>query len=517
MFMEYLVQHLLENSARRLPGKVAVVCNEERLSYAEVNACADCVAGWLRGAGIKRQDRVALFLDNSTESIVALFGVLKADAIFVMPSAVMKARKLNFILRDSGARVLITHQSKSAVVNEAVADLPDLHTVVWAGDQQGNHHSPALENVSLEEVLSSRCSVPQPRNIDFDLAAIIYTSGTTGEPKGVMAAHANLLSAVRSIAAYLESGESDIILSTLPLSFGYGLCQVLTTFYSGGTLILGKSFVFPYKILEQLARERATGMPIVPTMAAMLLKLDFTKLDLSHLQYITNAASALPVAHIRRLQDLLPGVRIYSMYGLTECIRVSYLPPAELDRKPGSVGVPMPNEEVFVVDEHGREVGPHSVGELVVRGSNVMRGYWNASNETAKKFRTGRYPGEALLHTGDLFYRDEDGYLYFVARMDDIIKTKGERVSPKEVEDVLCGLGGVAESAVIGVPDELLGQAIKAFIVPEGTSALTQRDVLGHCHRNLEPFMIPKYVEFVESLPKTANGKVYKKQLNTQI
>ncbi|MEX1352289.1 MAG: AMP-binding protein, partial [Desulfobacterales bacterium] len=352
------------------------------------------------------------------------------------------------------------------------------------------------------------------RSIDLDLATIIYTSGSTGEPKGVMSAHYNVVAAATSIATYLENVENDIILSALPLSFDYGLYQILMAFLFGGTVVLEKSFVYPYKVLERLIEEKATGFPIVPTMLALLLQIeDLGKFDFSSLRYISNTAAALPVAHIKKLRALFPQVNIYSMYGLTECKRVSYLPPKDIDRRPGSVGIPMPNEEVFVVDENGKELEPGEIGELVVRGSNVMQGYWNAPEETALRFRPGRYRGDAMLYTGDLFKKDEEGFLYFVARKDDMIKTKGERVSPKEIENTLCELDGVAEAAVIGVPDDIYGQAVKAFIVAKKNIELTEKTVMNYCLKNLEPFMVPKYLEIRDSLPKSPSGKIDKKQL----
>jgi len=263
-----------------------------------------------------------------------------------------------------------------------------------------------------------------------------------------------------------------------------------------------------------LIQERVTGFPIVPTMVAILLQMEnLAKFELSSLRYITNTAAALPVAYIRKLQGLFPHVNLYSMYGLTECKRVSYMPPDTLNDKPDSVGIAMPNEEVFVVNSEGREVGPEEVGELVVRGSNVMQGYWNDPEETARTFSPGRYRGEALLYTGDLFRKDEEGFLYFVSRKDDMIKTKGERVSPKEIENTLCEIDGVVESTVIGVPDEIFGQAIKVFIVPKTENNLTEDQVIKYCMKNLEPFMVPKYVEFRDSLPKSPAGKIDKKKL----
>jgi long-chain acyl-CoA synthetase len=519
-----LVTDLLENSAARLPSKVALICGNDRLTYQQIDQAADQFATSLINLGITRQDRVVIFMDNSSESVISLFGVLKAQAIFVMPSATMKAKKLNYILRDSGARILITQFNKARVVQEALDGAEGLHHVIWVGAIPSLPGSRSVAMHSWADSLSYNspasdlpCALgraPCAGGIDLDLASIIYTSGSTGEPKGVMSAHYNVVAATRSITSYLGNVESDIIMDVLPLSFDYGLYQVLMAFLFGGTVVLEKSFLYPYKILEKVVEERVTGFPLVPTMAALILQMeDLSRFDFSSLRYLTNTAAALPVAYIRKLQTLFPHVKIFSMYGLTECKRVSYLPPDQLDKRPDSVGIPIPNEEVFVVDENGREVAPEQVGELVIRGSNVMQGYWNAPEETAKRFRPGRYRAEALLYSGDLFRRDKEGFLYFVARKDDMIKTKGERVSPKEIENALCEMDGVAEAAVIGVPDDIFGQAIKAFVVMKRGSTVTEQDVIKHCSKNLEPFMIPRFVTFVDAFPKSPSGKIDKKEL----
>jgi long-chain acyl-CoA synthetase len=557
-----LVNNFLENSAARLPDKVALIFDSKRLTYSEINQAADQLASALINLGIKRQDRVVIFMDNSAESVIALFGILKTGAIFIMVNATMKTKKLGYIFKDSGARALITHSNKARIIHEALEGASALEHVLWVGSipklpASGSASicfhgwDEALSNASVQRsafrepqgpvkdpeqsrweqsrrafsvqpsAISGEslapCSMPSALcccGIDLDLATIIYTSGSTGEPKGVMSAHYNMAAAARSITQYLGNVEDDIILNVLPLSFDYGLYQVLMAFLFGGTVVLERSFLYPYKILEKVVEEKVTGFPLVPTMAALLLQMeDLSKLDFSALRYMTNTAAALPVAYIRKLQSLFPHVKIFSMYGLTECKRVSYLPPDQLDKRPDSVGIPIPNEEVFVVDENGNEVPPGQVGELVIRGANVMQGYWNAPEETAKRYRPGRYRGEALLYSGDLFRRDEEGYLYFVARKDDMIKTKGERVSPKEIENALCEMEGVAEAAVIGVPDDIFGQAIKAFVVVKKGSEISEKNVIGYCSRNLEPFMVPKYVEFVEAFPKSASGKIDKKQL----
>jgi acyl-CoA synthetase (AMP-forming)/AMP-acid ligase II len=248
-------------------------------------------------------------------------------------------------------------------------------------------------------------------------------------------------------------------------------------------------------------------------MAAILLQFDLGKYDWSNLRYLTNAGAALPIEHVRQLRRLLPHVRLYSMYGLTECMRASYLPPDEIDRRPDSVGRGIPNEEVYVVDEEGNRVGPNTVGELVVRGSHVMQGYWNLPHETQQRLRPGPLPGQRVLYSGDLFRTDEEGFLYFVGRKDDIIKSRGEKVSPKEVENALYQLPEIAEAVVIGVPDAILGQAVKAVVTVRSGNRLTERDVLRHCAGRLEDFMVPKLVEIRASLPRTHNGKIDKKAL----
>ena len=520
-----LVHHFLENSATRVPDKIALIGDDQRLTYRQLNTRADQLAAALITMGIKRRDRVVILLDNSVESVISLYGVLKAGAAFVMLNPGMKSGKLNFILNDSGARALITHAGKAALISEAAADAPEMRHVLWCNTSQpvelplGKARTKLTTSASWDAVVNAAERSPLERKplIDVDLATIIYTSGSTGEPKGVVSAHYNIVAAARSITTYLNNTEDDIILNTLPLSFDYGLYQSFMAPLFGGTLVLEKSFTFPYRILERLVQEKVTGFPIVPTMAALLLQMeDLGKFDFGALRYITNTAAALPVSYILKLQSLFPRITIFSMYGLTECKRVAYLPPEELTRRPASVGFAIPNEEVFIVDDRGEEVGPNTVGELVVRGANVMQGYWNRPEETAKTFRPGLYRGDALLYTGDLFKKDDEGFLYFVARKDDLIKTKGERVSPKEIENALCGMPGVVEAAIIGVPDEILGQAIKAYVVPTSNTILTAEQVMKFCSQNLEAFMVPKYVEFREFLPKSASGKIDKKTLKAE-
>jgi len=513
-----LVNYFLENSAARLPDKIALICAGQKIAYRRLNESADKFASALIEMDVRRQDRVIIFLDNSVEAVIALFGILKAGATFIMLNATMKANKLNFILKDSGARAIVTHERKGGVVNKAVEGVDQLKCIIWCPD--ANQHKETKKrpkNFSWSALLEKPYPVQYekfPRTIDVNIATIIYTSGSTGRPKGVVSAHYNVVAVAKSVTSYLENVESDIILNALPLSFDYGLYQVLMTFLLGGTLVLESSFLYPYRVVERLVLERVTGFPIVPTMLAILLQMEnLSKFDFSSLRYISNTAAALPISHIRKMQKLFAHVKIFSMYGLTECKRVSYLPPEYLSTRPDSVGLAIPNTEVFIVDANGDEVCPGEVGELVVSGSNVMQGYWNLPEETATTFRPRRFRSETLLYTGDLFRKDEEGFLYFVGRKDDMIKTKGERVSPKEIENVLFELEDVSEAAVIGVPDKIFGQVITAYIVLKKGKRLTDKAVLKYCTANLEPFMVPKYIEFRDAFPKSSSGKIDKKKL----
>jgi amino acid adenylation domain-containing protein len=510
-----LIQEFLERSCNASPDKTALIAGERRLAYHEIDSSANSLAHALREAGVAYGDRVAVFLDNSPEAVISIFGILKADAAFVVLNPTIKADKLAYILNNCRTTALITHASRWEVAGAAAKKAPSLKAVVIAGDRGEWIAGPCT--VLRWEEIQKRYPTERParQTIDIDIASLVYTSGTTGNPKGVVLTHQNMVSASTSITTYLENTANDIILSVLPLSFDYGLYQILMAAQFGGTVVLEKSFLYPYAVINLLKKEKVTGFPIVPTISAILLQLEeLGKERFEHLRYLSNTAAALPVSHIRGLQRVFPGARIYSMYGLTECKRVSYLPPEELERRPTSVGKGMPNEQVYLVDEENRVITkPGVAGELVIRGANVMKGYWELPEETARMLRPGRFPWEQVLYSGDLFTMDEEGFLYFVSRKDDIIKSRGEKVSPIEVERVLYEIPGIVEAAVVGMPDETLGEAVKAFVVLEKGSALTAKEIVAHCMKRLEDFMVPKIVEFRDSLPKTSSGKITKKGL----
>jgi amino acid adenylation domain-containing protein len=507
-----LVQEFLERSADRLPQKIALICGSQRLPYAQIEDRANRLARALRARGLERGGRVALFLPNGVELVVGIFAALKAGGVFVPINATTKPQKLAYILNNCQASALITSGRNAGLALQLAQETPSLEITVLNSRPPGDI---ATGNCLLLESIEAEYSADRPKhcNIDLDLACLIYTSGSTGDPKGVMSDHSNIVFAASSIIEYVNNEEDDIVINVLPLSFDYGLYQLLMVFKFGGTLVLERGFLYPAAVLRRMEQEQVTGFPGVPTIFALLVQMDLSDYDLTNLRYLTNTAAALPPSHITEIRNKFPKATLHSMYGLTETKRTLHLPPDQLDCRPGSVGIAIPGTEVWIEDESGRKLGPGETGELVVRGRHVMRGYWGDPQATKKRYRAGPIPGERLCYTGDLFTVDEAGYYYFVARKDDIIKSRGEKVSPKEVEGVLYCMEGVTEAAVVGVPDPIQGQAIKAFVAGD-VSMLNEGKIIAHCRASLEDFMVPKYVEVRKELPKTSSGKIKKTDLH---
>ena len=511
-----LVQHLLEKSARRLPEKVAIVAGDKRATYRFIDESANRLATALLASGLNRGDRVAILLESSVESVIAIFGTLKAGGVFMVLQPSTKPEKLKQLLDDAQSAALISDSAHIRNADDLLVSIKSIHTLVWTDDTEFTTDRP-VTSLGWSDLYAYSSRQPPCSTIDADLATLIYTSGSTGRSKGVMSTHLNVISAAKSINAYVGNVEDDVILNVLPLSFDYGLYQVLLAFQVGARVVLENGFTFPARTVDVLEREGVTGLPAVPTLVALLLKYPrLLQRDLPSLRYVTNTGAALPVTHIVRLRAYLPNVKIISMYGLTECKRVSYLPPEQLDIRPGSVGIAIPNTEAYIVDDSGQRVPPRVEGELVVRGSHVARGYWRAPELTAEKFRPGEIPGETVLYTGDIFKSDEEGFLYFVRRKDDLIKTRGQKVSPREVEDVVHQLEGVAEAAVLGVPDVILGEAIVLVVAPKSNALISEATLRAHCKKLLDDYMQPKYVDIVKELPRNDNGKVDKKRIGAE-
>lgn len=517
MFSPRLIHHYLKQAAECKPDKEAIIINNNKITYKQLDELSDRLAAYLINIGIKRQDRIAILLENSCEAVISLYAALKAGCVFVLLNSNLKPLKISYILSDSGASALITHSDKSNIIIESLNQLKNKPHLIFIGDPENSDlfDYQTWSTAVNENMIVLPWNPPSSHHIiDVDLASLIYTSGSTGDPKGVISTHYNMVSAAQSIISYIGNYESDRILNVLPLSFDYGLYQIIMSVMYKGTVILEENFIYPHLVFKKIQESKITGFPIVPTIMTMLLNMkDLTTYDFSTLRYISNTGAALPIEHIRKFRQLYPDIKVISMFGLTECKRVAYMPPEQLDSKPSSVGKPIPNCDVSLVDENGKEVENGNIGQLVIRGSNVMQGYWNSPELTSRTFRIGRYPGEILLFSGDYFRQDEEGFLYFLGRIDDMIKCRGERVSPKEVENCLCMYRDISEAAVIGIPDLVLGQAVKAFVVLKNGTQKDEKAILRHCFKYMESYAIPKVIEFVDCLPKTPNGKIDKKSL----
>jgi amino acid adenylation domain-containing protein len=483
----------LRAAAVRDPDRVALVGGERALSYGELDRLADGLASGLRELGVERGDRVAIVLPNGVEAAIAIYGVLRAGAAFSPLNPTIKREKLGHVLADSEASVVLCDDDRAETVGAAVASAGEI---------------PVVTDVAA---LAGTDGKPPPRPVSVDLAAVIYTSGSTGDPKGVTLSHANMTFAAESIIEYLEMQPSDVVLCVLPLSFDYGLYQLLMCTRLGATLVLEPNFAFPGRVVQLLESQKVTGLPGVPTVFQVLLSLrGLADRELPHLRFLTNTGAALPEPTVAAIRRTFPNARLYSMYGLTECKRATYLPSDQLDARPGSVGIPIPGTEAWVEDEEGNVAEPGEVGELMIRGAHVMQGYWGDPEATAERLRPGRWPWERVLASGDLFRSDEDGYLYFAGRRDDLIKSGGEKVFPREIEDVLHAVSGVREAAVVGVPDQLLGHAVHAHVSSQVGVGLEEVALRAHCADHLEDHMVPRRIVIHEELPRTSNGKIDK-------
>ena len=507
-FDPVLVHEWLTATSRKLPNKIALVSRGKRLTYRMIEEQSSRLASALISLGLQRGERAVICLGNSPEAVISIYAILKAGGVFVVIDPKTPLPVLSSILSDAESSILITDNRRLQAKEGLKAPGPDFIVIIVDGHRGLTHsHLKALSWTQLIE--KAQLPARFPRLLDTDLACLIYTSGSTGNPKGIICTHRNMVAAARSIIQYLENTQDDVILDVLPLSFDYGLYQIIMCFMFGGTVVLEPSLGYLEDIITSIEKEKVTGFPIIPTISAMMLRLKkFPVERLKSLRYITNTGAAWPVSHIRQLRGLLPRVKLYSMYGLSECKRVSYLPPELIDKYPESVGIPIPNLEVAIVDRWGKPVPPGKTGQLLVRGPMVMQGYWRDDELTKKVFRNGLYPEERWLSTGDLFRQDENGLLYFVGRFDRQIKSFGLRVNLAEIERVISSLNEVSEVAAIPFPDELGGEVVGVFVVKKKESRLDEKRLRQLCQQQLEPHKIPRYIWFVDSLPKTANGKI---------
>ena len=499
---------LIQGAGPASRDRIALIADGTAYRFGQLLEAAQRLGGALRELGIRRGDRIAIYLDNSWACAVTIYATLIAGGVFVPVNPQIRAGKLEFILKDCGARALVSDSRLEPQFREALQGLESAPALVCSG-------APVADAVAFEDLIATARPPPGPPPvIPLDLAAILYTSGSTGSPKGVMQTHQSMVFATGSLVEYLLLDQEDRILCFLPLSFDYGLYQLLMSVMLGACLVLERSFTYPAQIFERIRDERVSVFPGVPTAFATLLAAHKrSALCFPSVTRVTNTAAALPEEFLAGLREIFPNALVYKMYGLTECKRVSYLEPELIDAKPGSVGQAIPGTEVYLRSADGQPVPAGQVGTLYVRGPHVMAGYWNRPDLTEQMLKPGKLPGERVLCTHDLFRMDDEGFLYFVGRTDDIIKSRGEKVSPVEVENALHRIPGVLEAAVVGISDPLLGEAICAYVVTDPMAALTAQAIRTGSTALLEAHMIPSRIILCAQLPRSPNGKIDKLSL----
>lgn len=507
-----LIQHFLEASARRFPDKPALWHKGEWFTYAQIDAWADKIARFLAEAGVGRGDRVGLLYENSPEYVASHFGILKAGAVNVSLNTETTPETVAALLSDCEAAALIVSRRLSAPAAQAAAGLPALKAVLTDPAVCGEFPA-AVRAEALDAVLAGADAPPLPcPSVDVDLAAIVYTSGSTGKPKGVMLSHLNLVSNNRSIVEYLGIGAEDRVLAVLPFYYIYGTSLLYTHFSAGASVVIENRFAYPNVALDTLEKTACTGFAGVPSTFAILLgKSTLKKRSFPSLRTVTQAGGAMPPTVQKEVVEAFSPARLFVMYGSTEAApRLTYVDPAELGRKWGSIGKAIPNVEVAVVGPDGRALPAGETGEVAARGSNIMMGYWRDPEGTAEVLRGGWY------FTGDLGRIDEEGYLFLVGRAKDIIKAGGNRVGAKEIEELLMEIPGLSETAVIGVPDPILGEAILAVVVPREPAEGWEERLRAHSKSRLPPFKQPKWFEIRDALPKNEAGKILKQVLRAE-
>jgi len=523
-----LLHELIAVSAQRTPQARALTYGSTRLTYAELHAQVDQFASGLMALGVARGERVAIYLEKRFETVIASFGAPSAGAVFVPVNPILKPEQVGFVLRDCNVRVLVTSPERLATLREVLAQCPDLRcVVVTAGNSAtGSDDALPLPVLPWAELLASPPS-PGHRVIDTDMVAILYTSGSTGKPKGVVLSHRNMVAGAKSVASYLDNTAQDTLLAALPLSFDAGFSQLTTAFHAGARVVL-LNYLLPRDVLKALEREKVTGLTAVPPLYIQLSQLQWPEAINTHLRYFANTGGRMPRETLGHLRQRVPTALPFLMYGLTEAFRSTYLPPDEVDRRPDSIGKAIPNAEILVLHDDGTPCAPDEPGELVHRGALVGLGYWNDAEKTAERYKLlapdapGRQPGlqlpEYAVFSGDTVRMDSEGFLYFIGRRDEMMKTSGYRVSPTEVEEILYATQLVGECIAFGVEHETLGNAIHVIATLADTAgARGLKDLQAECRNRMPAYMVPAHIELIPGpLPRNPNGKIDRKLLATE-
>jgi acyl-CoA ligase (AMP-forming) (exosortase A-associated) len=518
------LHHLVEEQAARRGDAPAVTFKDTTFTYAELQRELDAFAGALTGIGLARGQRVGVYLDKRIETVVSLFGASAAGGVFVPVNPLLRPRQVAHIVGDCDVRVLVTSRERLELLREELEACGSVTHVIVVGERPAAADpQPAYEILAWDEVCVSPAErLTQPAGIDVDMAAILYTSGSTGRPKGVVLSHRNLIAGADSVSEYLENDEDDCILAALPLSFDAGFSQLTTGFRAGAHVVL-VNYLLPGDVIRLCARHRVTGLTCVPPLWIQLADQSWPPEASAGLRYFANTGGRMPRATLQKLRTIFPDAKPYLMYGLTEAFRSTYLDPSEVDRRLDSIGKAIPNAEILVVRPDGSRCEPGEQGELVHRGALVAMGYWNDPERTAERFRPapGRDYGlgdsELAVWSGDLVVADDDGFLYFVSRKDEMIKTSGYRVSPTEIEEVVYDTGLVGGAVALGVDDPLLGQRIVLVVSPANGNGLTSEMLLARLRRELPLYMVPKEVVVRSALPRSPNDKFDRNLLRREL